>query len=238
MKKFGKILVLSGAGISEESGIQTFRGSNGMWNNHRIEDVASPKAFIRNPNLVHEFYNIRRSNLLSDSVAPNSAHSFLAKIEEEYKDNFYIITQNVDDLHERAGNKNVIHMHGELLKVICTKCKEKSECRTEIGIASYCPSCGENNSLRPDIVWFGEMPKDLDRCYDLLKKCDLFISVGTSGVVHPAASFVNRVSSMCTKVEVNLKKSEISEYFDLHFYGPASIKVEEAFNELLKIKEE
>lgn len=232
---FKKIVILTGAGVSEESGIQTFRGANGIWNSYPIEEVASPKAFLENPKLVHEFYNFRRNKLLEEGIRPNRAHEVIAELEREYKQNFTLITQNVDNLHERAGSQNIIHMHGELLKMRCTKCKNVNYCDFELGIASRCPNCHQNNCLRPDIVWFGEFPKRLDDCYQALRDCDLFISIGTSGNVYPAAAFVDRVPLGCTKVEINLESTITSHNFDLHFYGKASKVLEEVVYEDLSL---
>lgn len=233
--KFNNIVILTGAGISEESGIQTFRGSNGMWGKNKIDDVATLQAFFENPNLVHDFYNKRRRNLLSDLVKPNLAHDALANAEKKFEGSFTIITQNIDNLHERAGTKNVIHLHGELLKMKCTKCMAINHCDFDLHVNSKCPRCGFDDSLRPDVVWFGEISDKLVQCYNLLKRCDLFVSIGTSGIVHPASSFVKKCSSLCVKIEVNIEETENSRDFDFHFFGKSSEVVPRLIKDILKI---
>ncbi len=185
-----KIVVLTGAGISAESGIQTFRAADGLWENHRVEDVASPEGFKRNPGLVQRFYNERRRKLLEPGISPNDGHLALARLEREFKGDFLLVTQNIDDLHERAGSKNLIHMHGELFKVRCLDSEKIFVWKEDITPASACPCCGKSGVLRPHIVWFGEMPLFMDRISAALEECDLFLSIGTSGNVYPAAGFV------------------------------------------------
>lgn len=176
-----KIFVLTGAGISAESGVPTFRGSNGLWEGHRIEEVATPEAFRRNPSLVHRFYNQRRIDI--QSREPNLAHRSLARLESAFGNDFTLVTQNVDDLHERGGSNNVIHMHGELLKVFCTRCRGKKSCRTELTPESTCDKCSAKGTVRPDIVWFGEIPYHMEQIEAALVKCDLFAAIGTSAMV-------------------------------------------------------
>lgn len=216
------IVVLTGAGISAESGIKTFRASDGLWENHRIEDVATAEAFARNPELVHTFYNQRRAQLLSADIKPNKAHLALAAYEKQ-QGNLLIITQNIDNLHERAGSNTLIHMHGELLYEFCTLCKHRLHTEQAVTSQDKCPHCGNIGSLRPDIVWFGEMPYQMDVIYEALHHCELFISIGTSGNVYPAAGFVevaNRVGAHT--VELNLEPSQGESAFVEKHYGLAS----------------
>lgn len=215
------IFILTGAGISAESGLKTFRDADGLWEGHRLEDVATPEAFISNPELVQDFYNQRRSQLLN--VAPNPAHLALVRLQEHFSHDLTIVTQNVDDLHERAGMQDVIHMHGELLKKRCTHCEVISECLSEIDTHNVCEDCGTTGSMRPHIVWFGEMPLQMDEIYEKLSKADLFVSIGTSGVVYPAASFAAEAKQKGAHlIEVNLTGTDISPVFDEHLHGSAS----------------
>lgn len=217
------IVVLTGAGISAASGIRTFRASDGLWENHRIEDVATPEAFVRNPVLVHEFYNGRRHQLCSGSVEPNPAHLALAAFEHQFEGRFLLVTQNIDDLHERAGSRAVLHMHGELLKARCQRCDALHEWRTDLSVETLAPCCGINGSLRPHVVWFGEMPLEMERIEDALVECELFIAVGTSGQVYPAAGFCDlaRANGAHT-IEINLAETATSQRFAEHLIGPAS----------------
>lgn len=216
------IVVLTGAGISAESGIKTFRDHNGLWENHRIEEVATPQAFMANPKFVHRFYNLRREQLLGD-VLPNQGHIALAKFEKRFTGQFTLITQNVDDLHERAGSTNVRHMHGELLKARCTQCEAVHQWEKDLDAKDSCPSCLEPNSLRPHIVWFGEMPFFMDEIQDALSCCDMFIAIGTSGHVYPAAGFVQLASDYgAHTVELNLEPSAVKSFFATQHYGLAS----------------
>jgi NAD-dependent deacetylase len=216
------IVILTGAGISAESGIATFRDSGGLWENHKIEDVATPEGFRKNPALVHKFYNLRRQNLAA--VEPNEAHFALARLEKELKGKVHVVTQNVDDLHERAGSEKLIHMHGELLKMRCTACDNVISSNEDFNTDSICPKCERTGTLRPDIVWFGEMPMQMKEIGRLLHVCDLFISVGTSGNVYPAAGFVQQVVSVgkAHTVELNLEKSQGASFFEEGIYGKAS----------------
>ncbi len=247
---YKNIVILTGAGISAESGIATFRDSNGLWNNHKVEDVATPLAFRRNPKLVNSFYNQRRQELFKPEIQPNLAHKALADFEKRHKGGFVIITQNVDDLHERAGSKTVLHMHGELLKKRCTNTGRVFPAIDDITEDSICACCKETGTLRPHIVWFGEMPFDMDKNTKLLDICDLFISIGTSGQVYPAANFVeiakrgpeattdNPLAWIRTKekpaktVEINLESTVIGSNFDEGFYGKASEEVPLFFESL------
>jgi NAD-dependent deacetylase len=230
---YQNIAVLTGAGISAESGLSTFRGADGLWEQHRLEDVATPEAFRRDPELVHRFYNMRRANL--GTVQPNSAHEALARLEREHDGEVLVVTQNVDDLHERGGSRNVLHMHGELLKVRCRSCAVVLEWSAEIDETVECPTCGIVPSLRPHIVWFGEMPFCMYEIDEALRACDLFISIGTSGNVYPAAGFVAQVRALgrARSVELNLEPSEGVSLFDEVRHGPASKLVPEFVEQLL-----
>jgi NAD-dependent deacetylase len=227
VSEYKSIVVLTGAGISAESGLATFRG-DGLWANYRIDDVATPEGYARNPDLVNNFYNKRRQEL--KNVEPNAAHVALAEFELGYDGEFLLVTQNVDDLHDRAGSKNLIHMHGELLKVCCTKCGSVSFAKPSdlIDRTSVCENCESVGTLRPDIVWFGEIPKRMDEITRALGKCDLFVSIGTSGVVYPAAGFVQMAKSAgAHTVELNLDKSEVASLFDEQVCGKATVVVGE-----------
>jgi NAD-dependent deacetylase len=230
--KRSSIVVLTGAGISAESGLPTFRGEDGLWEGHRVEDVATPEAFRRDPALVHKFYNARRAQLVE--VKPNAAHLALARLEAEWPGDFLLVTQNVDDLHERAGSKRLIHMHGQNTAAWCVACDGRSQWHEPTSEASACPICGEVAMLRPDIVWFGEMPYDMDRIEDALRSCDLFVSIGTSGAVYPAAGFV-QTARYCGAgtLEMNLEPSLGSIYFHESRTGLASELVPQWVDELL-----
>lgn len=229
-----KIVILTGAGISAESGIRTFRASDGLWEDHRVEDVASPEGFRRDPALVYRFYNQRRQQLLSPEIAPNAAHHALAALEKNYDGEVVVVTQNIDDLHDRTGSQNLLHMHGELLKARCLSCGEISELRDDFDAATHCSACGIAGGLRPHIVWFGEMPLYMDEIYHHLSGCDLFAAIGTSGHVYPAAGFVEAAALHGAKtVELNLERSLTHSAFDEGFYGPATETVTNWVNELL-----
>ena len=232
--KYNSIVVLTGAGISAESGIRTFRGADGLWENHRLEDVATPEAFERDPQLVQRFYNARRQQLLSPEIAPNAAHLALAQLERKFSGDFLLVTQNIDDLHERAGSENLIHMHGELLKMRCSVSGELFPIRGDLTIEARCACCKRSGTLRPHVVWFGEMPLEMDHIYDSLSNCDLFISIGTSGNVYPAAGFVECANMAgAHTVELNLERSSVGDAFAEHRHGPASEVVEQFVRELL-----
>jgi NAD-dependent deacetylase len=219
---YRSIVILTGAGISAESGIQTFRAADGLWENHRVEDVASPEGYERNPGLVQRFYNERRRQLLSNAVQPNAAHRALAKLEAEFPGDVTLVTQNIDDLHERGGSKKVIHMHGELLKMFCTRSKQVFSIRDDIGHHHRCECCQQAGTLRPDIVWFGEIPCHMEAIGDALARCDLFISIGTSGNVYPAAGFVSMANQVgAHTVEINLEPSRVQSRFKEKIYGKA-----------------
>jgi NAD-dependent deacetylase len=250
--EFRNIVVLTGAGISADSGLATFRGADGLWEGHRVEDVATPEAYARDPALVHQFYDARRARL--SEVEPNAAHRALARLDAEWPGELLIVTQNVDDLHERAGANRLLHMHGELAKGWCLACGERfpwqgpmspstvrpepveglhfsrdasegqpfDKLRTN-GSVNACPSCQAVGQIRPDIVWFGEMPYEMERIEDALRGADLFVSVGTSGAVYPAAGFV-QTARYCGAhcIEINLEPSQGSIFFDESRMGRAA----------------
>lgn len=212
-----RIVVLTGAGISQESGIKTFRDEDGLWENHRIEDVATPEGFERDPDLVYEFYNERRR--LLETVQPNAAHVALAALERAFGDRCFLVTQNVDDLHERAGSGRVCHMHGELYKARCLACERVVEWRGKMTADSACADCG--GKIRPHVVWFGEMPFLMDEIHEQLFEATHFCAIGTSGIVYPAAGFVGTAKlSGATCVEINLKPT--GGPFDQIYEGPAT----------------
>ena len=222
-KEFQSVVVLTGAGISAESGIRTFRAADGLWEDHPIEQVASPAGFVQDPELVHRFYNQRRSQLLSDTVSPNTAHEALADFERQWPDKFLLVTQNIDDLHERAGSKQLIHIHGELLKLRCAATDQIYDWRTDSSPQSVCDCCQQTDNLRPHVVWFGEMPLEMERIQTSLQQCDLFIAIGTSGHVYPAAGFVQTASQFgAHTVELNLEPSLVGSQFAEQHYGPAT----------------
>lgn len=215
------IVILTGAGISAESGVATFRGPDGLWEGHRVEDVATPEAFARHPAFVHRFYNLRRAALAT--VEPNRAHRALARLEAERPGDVLIITQNVDDLHARAGSQALIPMHGQLRSGWCTACDSRFAWAGDMGLDSRCPACGTTGQVRPDIVWFGEMPYAMDRIENALAGCDLFVSIGTSGNVYPAAGFVRTVRhyGRARTLELNLEATSGSSWFDESRQGRA-----------------
>jgi NAD-dependent deacetylase len=217
--RFQNIVILTGAGLSAESGLGTFRGPGGLWENFRIEDVATPDAFARDPVRVHDFYNLRRR--WHKAARPNAAHLALARLEREHG-NVLTVTQNIDALHEAASTKNLIHMHGELERALCASCGTSAPWTEDLTIETLCASCGEA-AMRPDVVWFGEMPRQMERIYDALGACDLFISIGTSGTVYPAAGFVMEArASGAHAVELNLEPSDGADLFLERIEGPAT----------------
>ena len=226
-----RLVVLTGAGISAESGVPTFRDAGGLWEGHRVEDVATPEAFERDPDTVQRFYDARRRAVAQ--VEPNPAHDALARLERELGDDVLVVTQNIDDLHERAGSRRVLHMHGDLLSAQCTACGRPSPVEAELVVRPPCPHCGER-MLRPDVVWFGEMPYDLDVIDEALLTCDLFAAIGTSGAVYPAAGFVMTAAEFGARtIELNLAASEITPLFDEVRHGPASLVVPAWVDELV-----
>ena len=221
-----KIMVLTGAGISAESGIPTFRDANGLWEGHNVEEVATPQAFESDPVLVHRFYNLRRRKLLEESIQPNAAHRALAQLEADHDDEFFLVTQNIDDLHVRAGSRNVLPMHGELLKVRCEQTDDVFEWREDLSTETPHPTRSDlRGTLRPHIVWFGEMPFGLEQIEAFARRCDLFVAIGTSAVVYPAAGIVQATRSDCRRVEINLDDTPQSDRFDTTIRGKATIEV-------------
>lgn len=235
LKPTDAIVILTGAGISKESGLDTFRDADGIWSRVRIEDVATPEAFARDPVRVHEFYNARRRGLLNPAVQPNAAHAALARLERDWPGPVLLVTQNIDDLHDRAGSTALIHMHGEMLKARCTGCGGIGAWREDISVATACPSCGGAGGMRPHVVWFGEMPLEMDRIMAALAECALFVSIGTSGNVYPAAGFVQeaRYVGGAHTVELNLEPSAGVTDFHEARHGPATELVPAFVEELL-----
>ena len=255
--EFRNIVVLTGAGISADSGLATFRGADGLWEGHRVEDVATPHAFRRDPALVHQFYDARRARL--GEVEPNDAHHALARLDAEWPGELLIVTQNVDDLHERAGAKRLLHMHGELKSGWCLACGERfgwegpmspftvcpersrgtsgTRVSTSLdtnGNLNVCPCCQTVGQVRPDIVWFGEMPYEMERIEAALQRADLFVSIGTSGAVYPAAGFVQTAKCCGARcIEMNLEPSQGSIFFDESRMGRAAELVPEWVEEIL-----
>lgn len=218
-----RVVVLTGAGISAESGIRTFRGADGLWEGHRIEDVASPEGFRRDPATVYRFYNERRRQLTGPDIAPNAAHAALAKLEDHLGDDFLLVTQNIDDLHKRAGSHRVLPMHGELRKTRCDGCGATVDFDGDFDHQTPCPVCAQAGRLRPHVVWFGEMPLYMEQIYDALMACDVFAAIGTSGHVYPAAGFVDLASRAGAQtVEINLERSAVHSAFDDAIYGAAT----------------
>jgi NAD-dependent deacetylase len=234
---YRNIVVLTGAGISAESGIRTFRDQDGLWEQHHIEDVATPEGYAKDIALVERFYNNRWTQLHSGEVCENLAHIALAKLEAEFKGNLLVITQNVDDLHERAGSRRLLHMHGELSKGRCPKSLQTFILREPFGPDNCCTCCIPAMRLRPHIVWFGEMPFGMDRIHDALDRCDLFIAIGTSGTVYPAAGFVDSANHHGAQtVEVNLVAPDRHSQFQYHFTGKAGDIMHQLVDNILQGK--
>lgn len=231
MDDIRNIVILTGAGISAESGIATFRGPGGLWEGHRVEDVCTPEALARDPALVHRFYDLRRSALAT--VEPNAAHRALARLDARWPGDLLIVTQNVDDLHERAGAARLLHMHGELRSALCADCGSRVPWQGDLPPGTTCPACGAA-ALRPDIVFFGEMPYAMEGIEAALTACDLFVSIGTSGAVYPAAGFVRTARwNGARTIELNLDPSDGSVFFHDSRMGPASVLVPEWVDSLL-----
>ena len=231
-KTFASIVILTGAGISAESGIKTFRDANGLWENHRIEEVATPSAFLSNPELVHAFYNQRRAQLKDPAVQPNAAHRALAELERQWNGDFLLVTQNVDNLHERAGSQNLVHMHGQLNQVFCQVCEQRTRWEEPLSLQHTCPHCGSRGALRPDIVWFEEVPYHMERILEAVQSCTLFIAVGTSGRVYPAAGLA-RAAWKAHRFEINTQASDVAYHFHEHRFGTAGEEVPKLVAELL-----
>ena len=229
MMQIPKFVILTGAGISAESGLSTFRAQNGLWEGYDVNDVATYEGYSRDPIAVHSFYNMLRKKLQSPEVKPNLAHFALAELEHKLgSENVLVVTQNVDNLHELAGSKNIIHMHGELLKVRNEQTGQIIDCLQDVDYQ-------QNKFIRPHIVWFGEIPLQMDKIYDALSQADYFISIGTSGNVYPAAGFVKVANQSGAKtVELNLEPSLGESLFQTKIYGPAS-KIVPEFVETLSV---
>lgn len=238
MPDYSSIFILTGAGISAESGLQTFRAADGLWCGHRVEDVATPEAFDANPYLVHDFYNQRRRQL--QEVEPNAAHMALAELAARWDGEFMLVTQNVDDLHDRAMKANsdkLIHMHGELKKSRCVNSGMVFDCDDDMMVADRCLCCNEAGNMRPHIVWFGEMPMEMERIYRFIRNCDLFVSIGTSGVVYPAAGLVQEAKANgAYAIEINLEATGRNAMFDEVRLGKATKLVPELVAEIMKIQ--
>ena len=231
MREMRNIVILTGAGISAESGIDTFRDAGGLWEQHRVEDVATPEGFARDPDLVLRFYDMRREAI--QTKQPNPAHEALARLDRDWQGELLIVTQNVDDLHERAGAGRVLHMHGTHLNAWCAACDARTPWTGPMIDRPACPECGAR-SLRPDVVWFGEMPYEMDRIHTALRQADLFVSIGTSGAVYPAAGFVQEARAMRVRtLELNLEASQGSRWFHETRQGPASQLVPQWVDEVL-----
>lgn len=226
------IVILTGAGISAESGIETFRAETGLWAQHNVEDVATPEGFVRDPELVANFYNARRAH--GASALPNAAHEALARLEADNDGEVLIVTQNVDDLHERGGAQNVLHMHGSLGSALCASCEHRWPAPMKMKVGDACPACSAP-SARPDIVWFGEIPYQMDRIIDALGRADIFVAIGTSGNVYPAAGFVAEAARIGAQtVEINLEPSAVGSQFDTAIMGPATQTVPAWVDDILK----
>ena len=227
------IVILTGAGISAESGLATFRDLGGIWSQVRLEEVATPEAFATDPGRVQAFYNTRRAQLAR--VEPNAAHHALARLDASWtRGDFLLVTQNVDDLHERAGSRRLLHMHGELRRARCLACGDNHPWAEDVTPAAACPACGAAGRLRPHVVWFGEMPLGMARIEAALAACDLFVSIGTSGRVYPAAGFVAEVRGRARSLEINLEPSDGASLFDEARHGPASRLVPAWVEEMLR----
>jgi NAD-dependent deacetylase len=230
------IFILSGAGISRESGIKTFREKDGLWDDHRIEDVCTIEAFQRNPDLVNNFYNERKKLLNDPKILPNLAHKYIAKLEKYSKKEFLLVTQNIDDLHEKAGSKNLLHMHGTLNKAYCMYCSQIIKLDFNLSTRYKCKNCNNKGKVRVDVVWFGEQPKYLDKIYSFLDKTDVFISVGTSNNVYPAAGLIDYLVQFRRNVELfefNIEKTNKSSLFKKIYKGLASKTIPKFVEEII-----
>lgn len=228
----GRVVVLTGAGISAESGLGTFRDKGGLWTRVDLDEVATPHGYARDPHKVHAFYNARREGLLR--AEPNEAHRALARLEQALGDRLTLVTQNVDDLHERAGSRRVIHMHGELLGALCATCGHRWRWHGPMGTGDACPGCAAPGRVRPDVVWFGEMPYRMDEIFERIGEAEVFAAIGTSGQVYPAAGFVmDARAGGARTVEINLERTDGSGMFDRHLTGPATQTVPRWVDEVL-----
>jgi NAD-dependent deacetylase len=215
------IVILTGAGVSAESGLGTFRDTDGLWTKYDLADVATPEGYAKNPKMVLDFYNARRINCRK--AAPNPAHEAIARLQREYPGRVTLVTQNIDDLHERGGSRQVIHMHGQILQALCAECGHRWGWSGEMALDDICHSCATPGTVRPDIVWFGEMPYHMDTIWARIAACDLFVAIGTSGAVYPAAGFVTDARDRGARtLEINLEPSDNAGSFDERRSGPAS----------------
>jgi NAD-dependent deacetylase len=227
------IVILTGAGISAESGVSTFRDKGGIWAEVDYRAVATPEGFARDPQKVHAFYNQRRRDM--EHVQPNAAHVALARLEREFAGEFLLVTQNIDDLHERAGSRKLIHMHGEIYRIFCEGCSARRYWREDLSTELICGQCGNKGGLRPDVVWFDERPYRLEKIYEALSKCDLFVAIGTSGTVHPAAGFVQEAKDAgAHTIHLNLEHGDAPSWFDEVRIGPATRLVPYFVEEMLR----
>ncbi len=232
--KYSSIVILTGAGISAESGLATFRSSNGLWNNHKVEDVATIEAFQRNPEFVHDFYNQMKPELLS--AKPNPAHLAITKLQDKYPAPVAVITQNVDTLHEKAGSRNIYHIHGQINQAVCLNCSHVLETWNDVTTETICPNCSVAGMMKPNIVFFGENLLYMDKVERLLSGCDLFLSIGTSGVVFPAAAFVQTAKLYgAVTYEFNLEPTSNNFYFDHHIMGKAGETLPKFVDDLLAL---
>ncbi len=216
-----EIVILTGAGVSAESGLGTFRDTDGLWSRYDLADVATPEGYARNPGLVLDFYNARRRNCRE--AEPNAAHRAIGRLQRALGGRVLLVTQNIDDLHERGGSPEVVHMHGEILNALCAVCGHRWRWQGDMGSADACAACARPGAVRPDVVWFGEMPYQMERIYENLARCRLFVAIGTSGAVYPAAGFVAEAAAAGAEtLEINLEPSDGAHLFDRRINGPAS----------------
>ncbi|MEO1239462.1 MAG: NAD-dependent deacylase [Pseudomonadota bacterium] len=228
-----KIVVLTGAGVSAESGLGTFRDAGGLWSKYPLEEVATPEGFQADPAKVHGFYNARRANALGAS--PNAAHIALARLAKAPEIDLTLVTQNIDDLHERAGSIGVIHMHGQIMRALCAACGHRWDAPATMDPADPCPACGAPRT-RPDVVWFGEILYHMDEIAAALARSDVFVSIGTSGTVYPAAGFVAEAAHHGAEtIEINLEPSDGQDLFDRRILGPATQTVPAWVDRLLGV---
>ena len=215
-----RIVILTGAGVSAESGLGTFRDVGGLWDQYDLDEVATPEGYGRNPALVLDFYNARRANCRK--AAPNPAHAAIARLQRQHRGRGTLVTQSIDDLHERADSPEVIHMHGRLLRALCAACGHQWGWAGDMGLGDHCPSCASVGTVRPDVVWFGEMPYQMEAIWARIEDCDLFVAIGTSGAVYPAAGFVADARDRGARtLEINLEPSDNASLFDQRLLGPA-----------------
>ena len=235
LKMYQQIVILTGAGISAESGLSTFRDPDGLWEEHKVEDVATPEGYARDPLLVEAFYNARIAQVRDGNIAPNEGHKALAKLEQEFGGELLVVTQNIDDLHERAGSRRLLHMHGELSKCRCPQSQQTFMLQDSFGPEHTCTCCIPAQRLRPHVVWFGEIPIGLDRIQDALDSCDIFIAIGTSGTVYPAAGFIDTANHHGLEtIDINLAEADCHSKFQYHLQGEAGQLLPDLVNCILQ----